>query len=375
MRNQSKLHKIEDTALIILFMTALALPALGLALHVNLTPAHNENRILAPFPTISLNRHAVGAFPEKFRAYFQDHFGFRNTLIRWQALARVRWLGVSSSSQVMLGKDGWLFYAAERSIESYRGTDPFTPEQLARWQHVLEARRDWLARRNIRYLFTIGPDKPTIYPEYMPDSINKVRPQSRFDQLIAYLREHSDIQILDLRPALYDAKKRRRTYYRTDTHWNLYGGFIAYRAIIEELAKSFPEMEPPLSESDFEISTQEVRGMGDAAMLGLDDVIREEDFTLRPLKPYRQFPGDSYSCEVQISDAKESSLPRLVMFRDSFSNAVIPYLDHHFSHAVYVCDKRLDPGIVEAERPNVVIQEMVERFLMLDPPEDPPEIR
>lgn len=370
MQNNQKLRKIEETARIIIFIAALVLPVLGLALHIDISSPHSENRLPAPFPAFPRSPSAIGAFPEKFRAYFEDHFGFRNILIRWQALAKVRWLGVSSTSQVILGKDGWLFYAIERSVESYRGTDPLTPEQLARWRQILEARRDWLARRNIRYLFTIGPDKHTIYPEYMPDAINKVRRESRLDQLIAYLREHSDIQVLDLRPALREAKRRYRTYYQTDTHWNDYGGFIAYQTIVQELAKSFPGMQP-LSESDFEISTREVQGMGEAAMLGLDDVIREQDLLLRPLKPLQKPTPD---CGL-TTDGKEPALPRLVMFRDSFANAVIPYLDHHFSRAVYVCDRRLDPQIIEAEHPNVVIHEMVERFLMLDPPEDSPEIR
>lgn len=374
MPNHPNLRRIEETLLVILFIAALALPVVGLVFHFDITPPHKENRVLAPLPTLSLDYHSFGALPEKFKAYFEDHFGFRNTLIRWQALVKVRWLGVSSSAQVVLGKDGWLFYAAEHSIESYRGTDPLQPEQLAQWQRILESRRAWLARRNIRYLFTVAPDKHTIYPEYMPDSINKVRADSRLDQLIGYLREHSDIEILDLRPSLEAAKQRHRTYHLTDTHWNDYGGLIAYRAIIEELRKSFPGMEA-LSESDFEISTQERNGMGIAAILGLDDVLREDAIVLRPLKSYHQFPGDASVMITHISDGKESSLPRLVMFRDSFSSALIPYLDHHFSRAVYVWDKRLDPKVIEAECPNVVIQEMVERFLMLDPPQDSPEIR
>jgi len=52
-----------------------------------------------------------------------------------------------------------------------------------------------------------------------------------------------------------------------------------------------------------------------------------------------------------------------VMFRDSFANALIPYLAEDFSRVAFVWDRDLDPELVLRERPDVVIQEIVGRFL------------
>ncbi|HYY55777.1 MAG TPA: hypothetical protein VE842_00525 [Pyrinomonadaceae bacterium] len=360
-------RRIEEIASIIFFVAALYLPLLGMAFDINLTPAHKENRRLAAMPRLSLKRSAIGSFPEEFRAYFQDHFGFRNELIGWQATAKVKWLGVSSSKEVILGKDGWLFQPPyDNSLEKYRGPRPFTGEQLAQWQRVLESRRNWLAERRVPFLFVVAPEKHSVYPEYVPDAIRRMRQTSRLDQLIAYLKEHSDIKVIDLRPALYEAKGRERLYHRLDSHWNDYGAFVAYQRIVRELSVFIPGMQP-LAESEFEIVREQSRGMDLASLLGLGNVLAEENLRLRPRRLSLVVQGDVHNSVVPlVSERKGTSLPRLVMFRDSYANNLIPLLSEHFSRAVYIW-KGFDPRVIEAERPDVVIQEIVERGLLRDP--------
>src|ERR1051325_218504 len=368
--NDQRMRRIEDIALIIFFLAALTLPVMGMALRFDLTRAHKENRVLAPFPPVFLNRHVLGSFPEKFRAYFEDHFGFRNTLIEWQAIVKVKWLGVSSSKRVILGRDGWLFQPPyDNSLDWDRGPRTLSGGDLAQWQRVREARRDWLSERGIRYLFVIAPEKHTIYPEYVPDAFRRMQEVSRLDQLVRYMREHSDVEILDLRQALIEAKARERLYHQTDSHWNDYGAFIGYQAIAGELMKSSAQIQP-LKESDYELVREQSREMDLAAQLGLDDVLTEENLRLRPRRAELEFHLNP-DIKYLVSDGKETELPRLVMFRDSYSNYLIPFLDHHFSRAVYVWNYGFDTSLIETERPQFVIQEVVERYLLNAPPQNP----
>ena len=46
----------------------------------------------------------------------------------------------------------------------------------------------------------------------------------------------------------------------------------------------------------------------------------------------------------------------------------------HFARVLYVFTEDLDPGLVERERPGVVIEEFVERRLMRGPPANRPEL-
>jgi hypothetical protein len=58
------------------------------------------------------------------------------------------------------------------------------------------------------------------------------------------------------------------------------------------------------------------------------------------------------------------ALPRAVMFRDSFATWLIPLLADHFERITFSWQYTFDPVLVEKERPEVVIQELVERTLM-----------
>jgi alginate O-acetyltransferase complex protein AlgJ len=378
MENRTGIRKIEDAALIVCFIIAILLPGAGLILKMDGSSARQENRQLSPFPPLSLEADELTAFPERFNLYFNDHFGFRSALIRGQALAKVQWLKVSSSADVICGKADWLFYASEDSIASYRAMQPFSEEQLKSWKRALEGRRRWLAQRNVRYIFTVAPDKHTIYPEYMPEQIRPVREASRLDQLIGYLKENSEVEVLDLRPVLLSAKRRHPIYYQTDTHWNDYGALVAYQAIARAMSQTLPAIQP-LREADFELQTGRLPGGDLAGMLGLADVLWESTVSLHPRQPFRASAANQpldrrliESGATFASEQRNSQLPRMVMFRDSFANRLIPFLAENFSRAVYVWDKGFQLALIEQERPDIVLDEMAERKLMGVPPDDLP---
>src|SRR5262245_57932336 len=152
-----------DIALIGVFVCGITLPLIGLAFDLDASFAINENRVLKTWPSWSWDRAAMAEFPPKFEAYFNDHFGFRKRLIQGLSVAKVLGLGVSSNPDVIMGKDGWLFYAGDGSYDYYRATKPFTPAELERWRQVFQQRHDWLAERGIRYLVFFAPNKETIY--------------------------------------------------------------------------------------------------------------------------------------------------------------------------------------------------------------------
>jgi len=69
-----------------------------------------------------------------------------------------------SSEDVLLGKDDWLYYAGDHSVDDFRGRYLLSTDELARWHAALKARRDWLALRGIKYRFVIAPNKQSIFP-------------------------------------------------------------------------------------------------------------------------------------------------------------------------------------------------------------------
>ncbi|MFN8461674.1 MAG: hypothetical protein U0X93_07900 [Anaerolineales bacterium] len=95
----------------------------------------------------------------------------------------------------------------------------------------------------------------------------------KVDQVIAYLRANGKQQVIDLRPALLAAKSERQVYYATDTHWNDYGAYIAYSAIMNELRKTNPNLIAHPA-SDFEPVSRDSGAADLAAVMGVTTLLR-----------------------------------------------------------------------------------------------------
>lgn len=370
--------------LVLVALFGIGVPGLGTLAHIDAGEAERaasaENRTLAPWPPIAWNAGMLMAWPGAAARYFEDHFALRARLVRWQAIVRLEWLRTSPSPDVLVGRDGWLFYAADAALADFASTDPFSREDLEVWRTVLQHTHDWLARRGIRYVFVLAPDKHAVYPEFMPDGVRRVGRETRTDELVRYLRDQSTVPVVDLRAALGAAKGSERLYHRTDTHWNDRGAFVAYRAILSRLADGVPPANrdalAPLPRTAFAASTVREPGMDLAGMLSLTDRMHEDDLRLastaaarwRVVEPTRP---DPHGIEPRLATGHEDrTRPRALVLRDSFGSALIPFLSEHFSRALYLWQYNLEPALVLEERPDVVIQEVVGRRLLTVLPYD-----
>ncbi|MCH7878134.1 MAG: hypothetical protein IH914_02330 [candidate division Zixibacteria bacterium] len=93
-----------------------------------------ERRELATLVPLSLNKRSIREFPDKFEAYYNDHFGLRDQLTKANSWARYHILKTSSSPRVAIGKNEWLFLADKDVIADYQGRNDMSPERLFRRQ-------------------------------------------------------------------------------------------------------------------------------------------------------------------------------------------------------------------------------------------------
>ncbi len=370
--------KLADIILIAGFLIAISLPLLGLMFSLDRGFVLEENRELTPRPRLKAHMKVLAAFPPRFEAYFNDQFGFRKRLIYWLNVTKVVAIGVSPHPKVIFGRNRWLFYA-DKDVPYFRNVQPLTPEQLDGWQKRLEGRQSWLADRGIPFLVVFTPLKSTVYPEYMPQAYNRLGTVSRLDQLMAHLKAHSGLKVIDLRAAILDEKSRHQVFYRTDTHWNNRGSYVGYTQIVQALARWFPELEaiPRTSFEEFHHYSEVGRDL--PLLLGMRPYFWERYIDMKlikpglaheikPAPPRGKLPARDDDIVYEHPDAR---LPRAVMFRDSFATWLIPLLSENFSHILYTWQYTFDKGIVERENPDVVIQEMVERVLMEETPPSP----
>jgi hypothetical protein len=192
------------------------------------------------------------------------------------------------------------------------------------------------------------------------------------DRLARMIEADGGIRFVDLRTPLADAKTRARVYYMTDSHWNMLGAAAAYDAIMREVQRALPEGRlPAIAPANL---PPYVPGIdvyrGDLALnIGLPPRYREPD--LAPI--VKIFVGAWPTCGKRIDRGTDAGfesyscnrpdLPRAVMYRDSMAIPLIPLMSENFSRIVYVSGARLDPNLILREKPDVVIEEMVERAM------------
>lgn len=367
------------------FVATVCVPSLAQLCKVNPYVPLQESQP-NPMPELQADLPTLGHIIYNLRRNWLDrNFGLRKVLVRWEQLLDVRVLKASMPSDpVLAGKDEWLYLAQENPqlnvISDYRSIAHLTKSQLDTWVAIFKARRDWLARQGINYVVLVAPNKATVYPEYIPDRFNRAHRQSKLDQMAAALTD-AGIDFVDLRPALLEAKTKGLSYYRTDSHWTPFGAFWAYRDLAVRLKKYFPGIVP--SEfSDFKLSEKPGLLGGLSYMIALGDLYQENVIVLEPSKPRAakesegKDVGLNHFQPLAIYVNPDRTLPRAYVIRDSFLHELVPFLAEHFSRmylvwpfptdAVHVRD--FDTADILREKPDIVIDEFVERYFTQPPP-------
>lgn len=352
------------------FALALLLPLAFAWLEPDRDVSQAEKRRLATRPRLEASFDSLASFPRRFDAYFDDRMGLRLALIRADARLHIEGFGRSPSPSLVVGRAGWFFFGDESALAQARGLQRFDRAELEAWRLGLEAQRDALARDDIGFLVVFAPNKHSIYPEYLPEHLTRTNEEPALSQLVDHLRAHSDVAVLDLRPVLLEAKQERQVYHRTDTHWNDHGAYAAARAIADAVAEQLPGFvhRPPVPVKPRD---ETVAGMGLPRLVGLSEDYPEDVTRLVPRRSqagvapeFREgFERRIRRLEPFAMEVPEHGLPRIVVFRDSFANALVPYLSESYRRTLFAWSREVDPRIVRMEEPDLVILEMAERFI------------
>lgn len=375
-------RKFLNKALVLLFWTVLCLPLLDICFGLDTSRGLKEKRILSKLPPLPRSIKELQKFPQSFDGFFKDNFGFRKSMIRANFLLKYNVLRKSPVEKVVVGRDGWLYYNGEGAIDDSRGITQYDAQTLERWARTLEMKRAWLAAQGIQYLFVLVPNKGSVYGEYFPASYTIVNQESGIELLARYLKAHTNVPVIEMLPVLRAAKGQERLYHKTDSHWNEYGAYLAYREIMSEVRTRFPHVHVK-SLQEFAVEKKKGPGADLATMMGGNAVLTEEYIRLKP----KHGSGltvtglnDSSKSPVIVDNGSIPN-PRALVFRDSFFTAVAPFMLDQFQYARYYwqywnVDTPIE-DILKTVKPNIVIEEIVERLVktgMADFVSNPPNI-
>lgn len=362
------------------FVVGAFLAALTAPLVVQLSGAGDDQAILdreqrapTPPPSVPRDLESWTAFPAATDAWYGERFGLRNQLLYAYQWIKLWVLNEAPTTKQVIGRDDWIFTNADDALDGSRGALPFTDRELADWHDSLIARHEWLASLGIDYALAIVPAKATLYPEHVPHGYEQVGP-SRREQLFEVMRGAPQVTVIDLYPAML-AEKAHDTasdhqFFPLGLHWTHRGAYTAYRALMEQLGERHGAR--PLLEADEFRQFPVPRGDDFSLAFLVDGRFDQDEFEWQQRTPFRarKVPvrGDDGSCWLETWRNEDGSLTKLLFVRDSFGSLMLPFLVQHFAEVVNLSTHHFSPAVVEAVRPDLVIELYAEPALTFHPP-------
>lgn len=332
-------------AVICLFFGALLVPALGILV---LGPSGAvANETVVPTPRLQGPQGEVNwGYLSDAGDWFAKHFAFRQELITADSLWKAKLLSTSAQPKVALGKGDWLYYA--ETVDDYTGADNITPRQAYCAAHSLALVRDWVEGEGAQFLCTVAPNKLSVYPEYFRGNLTRAE-ETAADKLREAL-EGEGVPYADLFGPLGEAEET--LYHETDSHWTNKGAALGHDAILAALGI---EREPAFEKAgQYEAVHQgDLQSMIYPASRKLD-----KQFVFDPPLDFTYVSKFRAPDDIIIETAGQGE-GSLLMFRDSFGNALHPLLAESFGHAFFT--RAVPYDLTKAGEWGCVVLEIVER--------------
>lgn len=128
------------------------------------------------------------------------------------------------------GKDDWLFLGNEyeNTVAKIKLATVPNGDQIEATKEVFSNIAAAGSKHNTKFFLIVGPNKSSIYPEYLPNGlIPSDKKYSSF--FLDRLKEVPNLTVYDPTNDLLTLKKSEGIlYWMTDTHWNAKGAFLTY---------------------------------------------------------------------------------------------------------------------------------------------------
>lgn len=365
------MYKRIKQAFIVIFFALIFIPVL-LSDKTGGAKSETENRYLAKMP--SIKELSIGSFNN----WFNDNIAFRQDIIGIKGYIEYNFLHKSPTDKVIFGKDGFMFYTRDDNIAIAQNKYPLSEIELRKSIKNLRLANDILAKHHKTFVFSIAPSKVGIYPEYLyvktADEIKT--PIDIFDEALK-----DKVNFVNLKKALYKEKEKNKDmflYYKTDTHWSLYGAYTGYKQILDEFNSIgvFGNKKEPY----MEVNLVKASRTGEFAnMMGASYILKPEetyntvilnskimadnlpDFLNNYQQKYNPFRVFAFKNYNQDKNGKI-----LVIGDSMFGGWNLPELiANHFKNYYHIWEQKFDNQTVMNSGADVILFEIGERYSRL----------
>ena len=354
------MKKWEKIVFVAVATVALLIPVYTMPFMGQSSAADNaEKRELAPWPALLIDGKFNTAFFAGVGDYLADRFTLRSELVGAQSDLKGLF-GVSSEEDVVMGTDGWLYFT--KTMPDYRGETDLTHIQAERLQKVGDLMAEYVEGQGATFALTVVPNKATVYPDHLPyyyqvpPSYSITKPGCE-DLTPLYVLNQTLVNsdwYVDMTAAL-TAEKDTLLYHKRDSHWNNLGARVGYDALMTAVGgKAGAYADTPYRiESVWDGDLDKLLGTTHKD----EQAVWQTDFTYRYTSRFRTEE------DILITTACAGGEGHLVMFRDSFANALLPLLAEQYATATFSRALPYALDLTEIEEADTVLVEIVERNL------------
>lgn len=335
---------------ILFFMTICILLSVGMFFTEQPKPRANE--ILAPKPLLKLPEGGINKnYLQNVTDYVSDHIAFRAELITIHNSILSKVFDTSASKDVILGKQNWLYY--KDTEDDYLGKNILSDAEIEIISNNIKMMQQYVEAQGAKFLFFIAPNKNSLYGQYMPKLGAKFSQQSNAEKLMSALQKQN-VNYIDFF-AVFD-EKEEILYHRLDSHWNNKGAALARDTILETL-----KIEHNIKWYD--VAYDIVKNHRGDLYEMLYPVGKELDDNIVFQKEFEFIADNEIHSpdDIQIDTTNETKQHSLLMFRDSFGNALYPFMADSFGHSRFSRKMPYNLTMMEEVNADVVIVEIVER--------------
>ena len=280
------------------------------------------------------------------REYFVGIDNIANYLVKKQL----------NSTEVLLGKDNWLFYKSSTdgdSIADYQGTNHLSESEMkAVLDNLLEIEAG-LKARGMDFVVMVPPNKEQVYSYRMPEDLERVEEESKTDLMVAYLKSHSSLKVVYPKEELMAEGRDLQLYYKYDSHWNQLGAYVGEQQLLEVLfgKRSF------LKAEQVRVEETEITDLANMLGKGTNIFFKDDhEYLLGSTKMGKAVSGTYYRNEEAPYGQK------LLFIGDSFRWSLIPRLSTDFKDLYIQNRLEYEPSVLEKSAPDIVVLEFVERY-------------
>ena len=243
------MQKFTNRAFLALLLAALlAIPAGVARWSHKETTAYYENRTLAERPALTLSSLWDGSFGIAFESWYSDHIPGRTALLKADTRVQMDILDRPVVNDVVMEAGDVLVpfqeYAEQTDAEYAEAAVPIADGFGQLNAHI--------GANGGVFRYVGFPEQRFYFADRYPDYLDSHETESAAaDAIFAQSLADRGVSFLDM-GAVYEAQGNPAEYYSTvDHHYNYYGAYAAYRAILDDLNAAGFDL-PVLTEADID---------------------------------------------------------------------------------------------------------------------------